>query len=273
MGKFDGILICTDLDGTLYNSERRVSQENREAIDYFKREGGLFTFITGRMPYYATDAYRAASPNVPFGCVNGGGVYDGERGEYIFRYEMSRKALPLVDFALEAFPAVGIQVATFDVTYFSKENEVMRLFREITGIPNLTRAYREVDEPIAKIILGLPDEAALLAMQRAIAAHPGAQDFTVVRSEQWFIEILPKAVHKGLALGELIGHLGVDPRKTVAIGDYNNDVGMLRAAGLGVAVANACPAAIEAADTVTVSNDEHAIARVIYDLDGGRLSL
>ena len=50
MGKFDGILICTDLDGTLYRNDKTVSKENREAIEYFKNEGGYFTFITGRMP-------------------------------------------------------------------------------------------------------------------------------------------------------------------------------------------------------------------------------
>ena len=78
MKKFEGILICTDLDGTLLNSRHTVSRENREAIEYFKAEGGLFTFITGRMPYYAVDAYNAVEPNVAFGCVNGGGLYDGE---------------------------------------------------------------------------------------------------------------------------------------------------------------------------------------------------
>ena len=71
MGKFDGILICTDLDGTLYRNDKTISKENKEAIEYFKREGGWFTFITGRMPYYSQQAYNAAKPNVPFGCING----------------------------------------------------------------------------------------------------------------------------------------------------------------------------------------------------------
>ena len=60
MGKFDGYLICTDLDGTLYRNDKTVSAENREAIEYFKREGGYFTFVTGRMPYYSWTAYDAA---------------------------------------------------------------------------------------------------------------------------------------------------------------------------------------------------------------------
>ena len=50
MKKFEGILLCTDLDGTLYRNDKSISPENRKAIEYFKREGGCFTFITGRMP-------------------------------------------------------------------------------------------------------------------------------------------------------------------------------------------------------------------------------
>jgi hypothetical protein len=64
-----------------------------------------------------------------------------------------------------------------------------------------------------------------------------------------------------------------DEKKTVAVGDYNNDIGMFRTAGLGIAVANACPAALEAADAVTVSNEENAIARVIFDLESGVYAL
>ena len=79
MGKFDGILICTDLDGTLYNSDREsrtISKENLNAIEYFKSEGGYFTIVTGRMPCFSDEAYNAVKPNCPFGCINGGGLYD-----------------------------------------------------------------------------------------------------------------------------------------------------------------------------------------------------
>jgi hydroxymethylpyrimidine pyrophosphatase-like HAD family hydrolase len=68
-------------------------------------------------------------------------------------------------------------------------------------------------------------------------------------------------------------HLGIDPARTVAVGDYNNDIGMFKAAGLGVAVSNACQAALKAADRITVSNEEHAIAQIISDLESGAIVL
>ena len=81
---------------------------------------------------------------------------------------------------------------------------------------------------------------------------------------------MPKGVNKGTGLLKLSKHLGVDIGKTVAIGDFDNDVDMLKAARLGIAVANVSKLALEAADIVTVSNEENAIADVIYGLESGK---
>lgn len=265
MPKFDGILICTDLDGTLYRNDKSISRENREAIEYFKREGGYFTFVTGRMPYYSMDAYRAIAPNVPFGCINGGGLYDGAAQKYVGARTLDRRVCDLIQCIDDRFPKVGIQVCCLEKSYFAKETPSWVRFRRLTGLPNLVRGYREVDEPIAKIIFGTDDEEEMQAIQKTLAAHPASRDFSLVRSEKTLFEILPRGVNKGVALAMLTKHLDIDPQRTVAIGDYDNDVAMLRAAGLGVAVANASSAALAAADLVTVSNEEHAIARVIYE--------
>ena len=270
MGKFDGVLICTDLDGTLFRKDKSVSRENREAVAYFKSEGGLFTFITGRMPYYAMDAYRAAEPNVPFGCVNGGGLYDGKTGEYVWTRELPREVFPLIESIDRALPEVGIQVCAFEHTYFCKENGVMQHFRDVTGLPNLVAHYRDVAVPMAKIIFGTDREEEICEIERILRAHPLAADFDFVRSERTLFEILPKGVDKGLALTKLVEYLHIDAEKTVGIGDYNNDIGLFRTARYGIAVANACPAAREAADFVTVSNEEHAIAQVIFDIESGK---
>ena len=76
MGKFDGMLLCTDLDDTLLTDNKQVSEKNRKAIDYFKSEGGLFTFSTGRVPMGARLILEYVVPNAPIVCFNGGGIYD-----------------------------------------------------------------------------------------------------------------------------------------------------------------------------------------------------
>ena len=271
MGKFDGILICTDLDGTLYKNDKTISAENREAIEYFKREGGYFTFITGRMPYYAQNAYNAVNPNVPFGCINGGGLYDGVEKRYIWTTELPQDALTLVGSIYDSFPNVGIQLCGFETTYFAKENGVTVNFRKATGVPDIFCDYRGFTVPMAKIIFCTAVEEEILAVEKALRGHEIGDRFDYIRSERALFEILPKGVSKALALTKLAEHLGVDMSRTIAIGDYDNDASMLAAAGVGVAVSNASKAALAAADRVTVSNEEHAIAQVIRDIENGEL--
>ena len=273
MGKFSGILICTDLDGTLYRNDKSISPENKEAIEYFKSEGGYFTFITGRMPYYSLDAYRAVSPNVPFGCINGGGVYDGQTNKYIWTRGISSDVSELIECIDRSFDSVGIQLCGFENTYFAKENKTTENFRRITGVPDLVCDYRNFKLPLAKIIFCAETNEEILGIERTLKAHKLAEKFDFIRSERTLYEILPKGVNKGLALTKLSEYLKSDISKTVAVGDYNNDIGMFKAAGLGVAVANASREALEAADCVTVSNEQHAIARIIYELESGKLVL
>ena len=118
MKKFEGILLCTDLDGTLLNSERKVSEENRRAIDFFKKEGGLFTFITGRMPFFSNKIYEEVQPNAPYGCVNGGGIYDPIEKKYLYARELPFSAMELVRYVADRIDDIGVQINHFDKIYF-----------------------------------------------------------------------------------------------------------------------------------------------------------
>ena len=272
MKQFEGVLICTDLDGTLLKNDKTISRENLEAIRYFKENGGRFTFVTGRMPCAVSRVADAVLPNAPFGCINGGGLFDYEARKYIWIEEMSRNVFDLVAAAEEKIEGLGIWVDAIDVSYFYRENSATEHYKQASGTPNVTAHYRDIKTPIGKIVFAHPDGARISELIALLAAHPRAAEFDFIRSEELFYEILPKGVHKGVALSVLAKHLGIDAAKTVAIGDYNNDIGMLRAAGVGVAVANAVPEVKAVADVVTVSNEEHAIARVIADIESGRIA-
>ena len=273
MKRFDGILICTDLDGTLLDSDRRVSEENLAAIRRFEAAGGLFTFVTGRPPSCVTEIYNTVRPNAPFGCFNGGGIYDAEAGKYVYTHGLEHDALELVRDALDAIPEMGVQLNTFENIWFCRDNAAMEWFREVTGVPRLLAELDEVREPLAKVVFADLDVSHIDALSRVLASHPRAAEFDFVRSEKTLYEILPKGVNKGALLPHLAAHLGLPLSRVIALGDYNNDVEMLRAAGLGIAVANAVPEAKAAADRVTVSNDAHAIAQIFAELENGEIGL
>ena len=106
-----------------------------------------------------------------------------------------------------------------------------------------------------------------------LKAHPFGKEFDFIRSEKTLYEILPKGIGKGTSIINLCKHLNIDVNKTIAVGDYNNDISMFEASGIGIAVSNACKEALDAADYITVGNEEHAISRVIYDLESGKYNL
>lgn len=269
MGKFDGILICTDLDGTLLNSKREVSKENRNAIEYFKREGGHFTFVTGRMHYYANNAYRNVNPNAPVGCNNGGAVYDFVEHRYLRVQTMDACVSELLVDIDRELPQIGFILCGLETPYFCKHNAVTLKVLKNLNLTDQSCDFRHPNEPIAKILTGINTEEDAEQIARFVKKHPLAEHFSFVRSERTLFEILPKDTHKGLAVLGIAEHLGIDPARTVAIGDYDNDVGMLRTAGVGIAVANASPLALEAASYVTVSNNEHPIAHIVRNIEDG----
>lgn len=269
MGKFDGIFICTDLDGTLIGSDHRISRQNLDAIEYFKREGGAFTFVTGRVPLTTGEFCEVVRPNVPIGCINGGAVFDHTKGEYIWVASLDERALDIIDFVAENMPDMGIQANTASGIYFCKNNDGTEYFRKRTGVPNTEKHYRDIDEPILKVLFLSMENERILALAELLKTHPLYEDFDFIRSEATLYELLPKGNTKGNVMRRIVDYLGLDMQRTVAIGDYDNDVSMLRAAKLGIAVANAVDSAKEAADLITVSNDEHAIAKLIYDIDNG----
>lgn len=274
MGKFDGILLVTDLDGTLLRDDKSISAENIRAIEYFESEGGLFSFVTGRPPIAMGPVLEQLRPKIPIGCLNGAGVCDMNTGDYIAKVPLSRDAMSLVNYAYERMPTVGFEFVTFDNSYLYLANEVIEELREFERLPdNYIKSFDEVKGELCKILFADREEH-MEALMATLQANPESQKYNFVCSSKEYYELLPKEAHKGVCVRELVKYLGISPQKTVAVGDNSNDVLMLREAALGIAVLNASSDAKEAADVVLdVTNEQHAIANIISRLDDGTLSL
>lgn len=273
MKKFEGMLFCTDLDGTLYNDDKIISDENLNAIEYFKSEGGLFTFITGRHHIISGDVYRAIKPNAPIGCLNGGGLYDFAKGEFLWHSTLPEDAIELVAEVYEKLPGVGFQLNVANNILFCRDNAAMQPLRKIMPFPPTDCHYSEVNEQILKVVFAVETEHDIELVKNLLHSHPKADDFDFIRSEFTYYEILPKNTSKGNGLKMLAKLLGIDMKKTIAVGDYNNDISMICAAGTGYAVSNAVDEAKAVADYVTVGNNESAIAKIIEDIDSGKVRI
>lgn len=269
MGKFDNILIATDLDGTLLRNDKTISEENLSAIEYFKENGGIFTFITGRSATVVGYIYDLVRPNAPIGAFNGGAVIDVEKSEFISKHTLSCEVLELVRLVDCQMPGMSIQLCGFENSYFCKTNDAMER-HIITGrFRDLRCHYTKVKEPLAKILFAHSDEAEILKLRKLLESHPLSEKFQLVRSDFEFLEILPKGLSKGENLIKIAEIMGIDIKRTIGIGDNENDISLIEKAGIGIAVSNASQIAKKSADIITVSNEENAIAKVIGDLDDG----
>lgn len=270
MGKFDGMLLCTDLDDTLLTDNKQVSEKNRKAIDYFKSEGGLFTFSTGRVPMGARLILEYVVPNAPIVCFNGGGIYDFSENKMLWSRKLDSDAISAVEYVDRRLDFVGIEICTEEKIYFSKINTKVREHQVLEKLPDNDLDYHDIPEVWQKVLF-MTEEHELNTVRRTISESPFADKYTFVQSSPWYYELLPKNSTKGDGLIQLGKLCGIDRSHIIAVGDNENDLEMVKMAGVGIAVENAIPIVKNSADYVTADNNSDAIAKVIYDLENGTI--
>lgn len=264
-------LIAADVDGTLVDDRRQIPPAVREALAEARAAGCRLTLATGRMYASVLPFAEAVGTNAPLILYNGAALV--ERGTRRITF---RRCLPLADAhlaltLLKNFPLhvnlyAGEGLYIERVTPAATESMVKDgVTAEVVG--DLVAFLRE--DPVKLLCIGEPAdlEAFRLAVleERARRRLPGEQPH-LVRSEETYLEILPPGVNKGVALTELARQLAIPLEAVVAFGDNLNDLEMLEAAGLGVAVGNAHPDLKARADLVAGTNNEGGIAAVIREV-------
>ncbi len=268
MGKFSGKLLCTDLDDTLLTNDKKISDENINAIKYFMDNGGYFAFATGRIPHGTQMFLKYITPNAPIICFNGAAIYDYQKQEFVRISKLDKhKAARAIEYVDKNFPTAGIEICSVDTAYFYKSNHILEEQKRFENFPdNYVDDYRDIHDDWVKILFTVePDE--INSLKSLIAESDFYNDFSFMQSSPWYYEILPKNATKGDMLLKLADYLGVKRENTIAFGDNENDVTLVKNAGTGVAVQNAMDTVKQAADIITVDNNSHAIAAIINHMD------
>jgi len=265
--KFDGILLCTDIDSTLTEHKNKISKENLDAIEYFTRNGGAFTVATGRTPLTIPEILNEHI-KVPVICQNGA-LFDIHTQKYISYSALDERAIDIAKEISERFPASGIECfRLYDIAFVKNNNATLRHIEteEIACATHLNCALDEVEGPLLKILFA-QDSAETDMMYNAYKNSEYQKEYSLVKSHMWYYEIMRKDVSKGAALKQLCELCGFNIKKTVATGDSDNDIELVKSAGLGFAVKNATKNLKVAADRVTRrSNEESAVAEIIYSI-------
>lgn len=261
MKKFEGMILACDMDGTLLDNNREISQENEQALRYFTEQGGRFTLATGRAPR-AIEPYIPQLPfNAPYSLLNGSLILN-EQHQVLHCAGMPDSTKELIRLTLDAFPKLGCEI-------FAGEKVLIRQMSDVTenhirvldlDYTMITQAQLGDTSGWCKInFTGAPD---LMETVKAFL-QPYTDRFCIASSLPSFCEITEAGVDKGAALLRIARDCGIDASRTFAIGDSYNDEAMIRAAQVGIAPSNADDGILQAADVVVGSNDDSAVAQAV----------
>lgn len=268
MGKFNGVLLATDYDDTLYNSSFAISPEDRLAIARFIAEGGLFTISTGRSYVnFAIQMQKEHLPvNVPVILSNGASIYDFAAEKVLWQKELPKQAAEHIQTVCAAFPQVGFEAYHGDDVYVYRPNSITEkhLTRcHLTGIP---REIGEMPIPWLKVILQHEDGELLERVRDYIlSAWPG--EYEVTFSNPTLLEVTVRGANKGYAVRWLAKHLGIHQDHIYCVGNGINDIPMLEVSAVPFAPSNCYREVKEWGATILPSCDESCIAQLIGQLE------
>ncbi|WP_070000813.1 HAD family hydrolase [Cellulosilyticum sp. I15G10I2] len=264
MKKYEDILFISDLDGTLITTNKAISKKNKEAIRDFISQGGEFTIATGRTVQNVLPYLDGLSINKACILYNGGAIYDlGKKAFIACSFLNKDKIVDVIKWILEQYSTLCIQVFTTETIYIvNHDKRVDPVVLAEKQAFKLSDIESILHKEWMKIILnGIHEELVECDTYLKSTLEEGV--IHTVFSVPTYLEILPFGVSKGTALKELIKLTGAQNKKVIAIGDYDNDIEMIKMATVGIATRNASEGAKNSADLLTVSNDEDAIFEVI----------
>lgn len=260
-------LVAVDLDGTLLRSDLTLSERSRAAIRAAQERGVEFVVVTARSPRSVREIALTAGIGGLAVCANGAMLFDLERDAIVRHTPLGaasvarvvtdwRRIRPTITFGWEHELRFGSELA------YEALRDTVRWPRPEGSFPVVDAA--EWRRPVTKLLAraGGVDVETLLSEARTIAGD----ECTVTIAGSAFVELLAPGVSKDAALAVIASERGIDRADVVAFGDQLADAGMLAWAGLGVAVANAHPTALAAADLVTSTNDDDGVAVVLERL-------
>lgn len=261
-------LIATDIDGTLLNLNRQVSDRTKEAIRLAQSRGVIVIPCSGRHFPGTRAIARQAGMKDALLCGNGAQARTLS-GEVIANHPFSpEECLKIIDFAEKN----GLQYNVYanDVIYSSKMNSVLTYYENLNlTLPENERCVFELcdgrkavetnEHNLLKIELLRLWPAIRPSVRALLSALPVCAEGNFVSS----VEVHAPGINKGTGLRDVAQKYGISLSETMAFGDENNDVDMLRMAGIGVAMGNGADCAKQAADIIAPDNHHDGVADVI----------
>ncbi|WP_181347586.1 Cof-type HAD-IIB family hydrolase [Thalassobacillus sp. CUG 92003] len=286
-------IVAIDLDGTLLTSSHTISRKNIEAIEYAQSLGIEVVIATGRAHFDVLALFKDTGIRTWIIGANGATIHkpDGTlfASQPIEKHQAieSLKWLEEEDYYYEVFsndhiltPLNRSEILEIEIDRITSANpdinpeplyEAIAKQNSQTGFAFIN-SYLDIAESEADVFNILAFSFSQEKLDAGWKKFHDSQDLTIVSSADHNFELEHRAASKGNALAKLADELKLDLSEAIAFGDSHNDLSMISEAGQGIAMANAVEAVQLASDKVTASNDEHGVARILFQLHGSDMT-
>lgn len=270
-------MIGMDLDGTLLKTNKELTSHTKDVLKRAIEQGIIVMPATGR-PQTGVPKELLEFPGIRYAVTsNGARVIDLNSGEVMVEELLAHDIAGQLLDVFERYDT--FREIYFDGVGYASEEGIKNIGRYLPvaamanyitstrkAVKNVREKFDEVNKPVDKIQALFTSVADRDAARKEIEHIPGIE---ITGALPMNLEINAAGVNKGKAMIELGKALGIPREEIMAFGDGNNDLKMLKEVGTGVAMENAIPSVKEAADYVTLSNDEEGVAKFIekYVLD------
>ncbi|MDI3516189.1 MAG: hypothetical protein PWP37_396 [Thermotogota bacterium] len=267
MGKYR--LILVDLDGTLLDSEKRISEENKKVLHQAVKNGLYVTIVTGRSYVSAIDYVRELDLKVPVVFQNGALIYDFKSNAELFKSTLPAiTAIQLVRLAkqhsifsivYEDFYTVPDMIIDEDYAGVHLKYLEANMWR-VKRVPDLF-TYIKTKKEVAEVAM-VGGRSVISFISKQLDDGISVVENSVLEDEA-FVEFFGPGSTKAHALDVLLSYFQVSPSEVVFIGDNLNDVSLMKRVGMPIAMGNAVKEVKEAARWVTTTNDEDGVAEAV----------
>ncbi|MDE6149917.1 MAG: Cof-type HAD-IIB family hydrolase [Ruminococcus sp.] len=256
------VLLITDMDGTFLPASKIPSPKDLEAIKRFQEAGGKFSIATGRAIQASQQYFNDFKVNAPIIMCNGGMVYDLINHKQIYDVYLPDKAKTFTEQILKDNPDVGCEVLKLDGVYVPSYTEMEKIHCDICKVSPILCQVNDIKNNWYKVLFtNVPEK--LPKLIDYINKH-NFDDVDFVISAPQYFEMLPQNISKGSALKKMRDICGFEDYTFVAVGDYNNDIEMIKYADVGICPLNATEDVKNVADIVLdVTCEQNAISAVI----------
>lgn len=262
------VIILSDMDGTLLNSKKEITERDMAAINKFTSMGGKFTVATGRTVQTFEQYRNILGIDIPIILFNGALIYNYSTRQTLYINELPEEARQITEEIINLLPEAGGEVLKQDGTYIFRNNDYEQLHTDICKIIPSYSDLKDIDsEGWLKVLFAMAPED--IPHIELLVHQKGYDTVEFVKSSNIFYEMLTKGITKGSALGEYRKLEGFEDYTFVSVGDFDNDIEMIKAADLGACPSNAEEDVKKSADLVlSHSCDDGAVSELIgYVID------